>query len=913
MSKVLLWLFGVLLGSFSNSISYAQTTLTKFKSFDISNMSGEVLNLTSSKVRLLDSTAYISLQKSKQNAFFNRYNLMNENIRSRFMNDFSSTLNTARSKLLGNEVIFKIDPNVVGNFGNDAIRKNIGLSSSKYIENLMAPAIRAGFSDYLLEKAKEKFATLLNENEKIDDFINYSLSYLKNSNFSLNTETSLSQIEVALNEVLAIPDIANKTLYEGFKQDLCKKVLNKITAQIPNEIETLSIEQLKSSLKKKYTTFYDDIKSSIEGSINQLGGYLNELSANESKVQESINAISQEWKEVDTKIKNLELQLSSPILGIEEKLKVQAEHARLVAQNYLKLEIVNKYLNYGAKALNLIQDFKSGVYEKVFNSEERNKLLSNLKSFDLPTISETIQGIAIASDFLSRQFPNSKAVKEVSKFINYAVAAISVGKGVAELFSGNPMGVLSMLSGLKSLFGGAPQESPEMQMMKQMMDYMQKSFNAVFDHLEFIEKQLENLTVIVQDMYRDMIRSFQVISDQLNRIEGRERVLDQRTKEILYRQFRNCEQLERIRLTMLDTDSDFLKKYDDYSILYSSPSCAPCLKELFTSAIRENLKEFSAVSTTQLWDLSTIEVDTIYIPTKNLFRALYKDNLSDAIKALTIPAKSLAESNKIFSEIVRSQSASSINLEGILNVYYDYNMLSKLANLLTTYSTFLEIGDQEYHPKKLSIYLSTLPNELRIKRIDLIDRLTAVLELINSSIAQQSLMSGNLLIEGTYQTLLGVNPNNENIDLAIQVLKSNKLFAKNFASRLIFSSINSRIVEDKARYALYSNLFYEAKASEEKRQELNSEFGNSSMQFVYKKEFNNIFVEINTRGKKFEIAAPEPSFILSNEFVQSDALHILLKAKDKMVAKLIDITFLSNYQSSQGILVSDLKYLFDPF
>ena len=81
-------------------------------------------------------------------------------------------------------------------------------------------------------------------------------------------------------------------------------------------------------------------------------------------------------------------------------------------------------------------------------------------------------------------------------------------------------------------------------------------------------------------MYKDMIKSFQVISEQLNRIEAREIVLENRIMQILYKQFGNCDQLERVRKEELNSDSTFMSKYGDYSNLYGSPSCLPCLKSL---------------------------------------------------------------------------------------------------------------------------------------------------------------------------------------------------------------------------------------------------------------------------------------------------------------------------------------------
>jgi len=888
--------------------------IRNFERFDIKNSSGQMLDLIAKNLEAQQKQPYLDLLQQKQKIILNSFNLSDSTVRAFYISDFSASLDKTRNAILNKEALFLVNEKLVKQLGVDGLTRNTGLQSSGYIGNYLTPAFRAGFAQYSQDKIKDIIGAM--KPSDVNVLVKQTLICLKANGIVVTATTSVETIKQQIERVTGV-------FVRLDSADIRRELLNNLSASIQVAVRnglnqgsiavTGTVTRIKADLENKVSVTISAVNVSLNTQLNKLGGYISELTGNEKVVQETIQNIYNDWGAVDSLIKGSERRLSGMADGTD-KARELLEHARLVAQNYIRLDIINKYINTGAEAIRAIDGFKKGLYAKVFDDQERAKFLNQLKSFDLPTITETIQSVGQVASFFSTVFPNSPAVKEVSKFVGYAMAAVKIAVGVAELYSGNPLGVVSILGGLGGLFGGPPQESPEMQMLKQMMDYMQKNFQAVFDHLEYIEKQLQNLTQMVQDMYRDMMKSFEVISQKIDVIQRRDQVLDDRTRLLLFANFNQCHQLERDRQAALASDNSFLSSYNDYSTLYnSSPDCKPCLTALYKFSISENLDLFVKRSVVNQFDQVDFEINDVYGPTRQLFLATNSENPAAAIVALSFPVKSLSsDANAIFSDIVlHPEKIDRADTSKVLADYYDYHMLGTLADLWVTYSPFIELAGNEFAPKSMADYLNTSDQELLIRKNGLTDRLRALLTIIDRSIAQQSLMAGNLMMEDTYQILIGFNPNLTNVDLAIKVLQNNSMFAKNFASRLIYSAINGKPNPDSSRYTLFSTLYYEAKSDPSKIQVLNQEFGNSNMQFAYVSQFNNIFLQLNVRGHNFQIPCPEPAFVVNHELAQMDAMYELLNAKEKVISKLVDLSFNRNYISAHGISINDLKFLYE--
>lgn len=81
----------------------------------------------------------------------------------------------------------------------------------------------------------------------------------------------------------------------------------------------------------------------------------------------------------------------------------------------------------------------------------------------------------------------------ISKIAFYGSAVLNMGLSIAKLYSGNPMGALGLASSISSLFGGAPQPSPEQLMLKQvigMLQDIQKDIRVVQRMINQLSKQM---------------------------------------------------------------------------------------------------------------------------------------------------------------------------------------------------------------------------------------------------------------------------------------------------------------------------------------------------------------------------------------------------------------------------------------
>ena len=141
----------------TNSV-IGQPLLNRFKSFDITYTSGEVLNLTTVELKRLHLNDYNSLLELQQRKFYTGHNIMYSLQRFRFMQDFKISLEKTRSSYIKKEVLFSVNPKVVEEVCIEPLRRSTNFSSSKYIDNLIVPAFRAGFSDYFLERSEYKYS-----------------------------------------------------------------------------------------------------------------------------------------------------------------------------------------------------------------------------------------------------------------------------------------------------------------------------------------------------------------------------------------------------------------------------------------------------------------------------------------------------------------------------------------------------------------------------------------------------------------------------------------------------------------------------------------------------------------------------------------------------------------------------------
>ncbi|MCW3109927.1 MAG: hypothetical protein JWQ09_4433 [Segetibacter sp.] len=666
-----------------------------------------------------------------------------------------------------------------------------------------------------------------------------------------------------------------------------------------------------------YQSYATEVKSKTEQNFKKLGSAIDSLAKNEVKVYEALNKIQTDWTSTKKAIADLEGRMKAAFNSPETLGSLTAQHAQLVAKNFIRLEIIDKYVNKGMEVYNTVARIKSDVFDRVTDPTFIKSL--SLDKLSLPTLSSACASAAGFASQVAKTFPNCRPLQTVAAAANYLMAAVNIGVGVAELYSLNPMGLVNIFSGLSSIFGGKPEPSPEMKMMQQMMDYMSRNFEHIDERLDSIEKKIDRLTQLTVDMYKDMMKSFLVVNDKLDQILWQTNTLYDATRLLVFRPLTNCMNAEENRTRR---SIDQFRTYDDLLKFYQgNPGIARCLPTIreFSSKLLETVSSFSLSQPSESFRLGPNDLKQAYYIDTGIYRHMvslffnFYGNDCNAINSLGIPSAKISNNGRNYTGVKNVGKCMEATIENTFSIYFNYAAINQITNLLITYSSYYLLQDAElagFNPLTPLAFLKLAGNSDRYNT--LVSNLTELLDRTNKSISQQSLMAGNNVLEATYNYLLGVYDVNEPnsafiIDNAVSALQNNVLFAKNFTSKLINESINDPTPNNDARAKRFTDLYYTQSA--ERKDSLNEEFKIPGAKYELDNT-NTLILRITPRGgREVTVPIPSPTFIINDEMAQSDGLYSLLSVKQKIVDKLIDITFFQNFEPVEGLGKDDYKYL----
>ncbi|WP_138485401.1 hypothetical protein [Dyadobacter bucti] len=892
-------------------ITYAQ--VKEYQEFDIKGTSGNVFRLITQDVSSNNPSDYSDLVKAKQRELLKKVNLSDPGQRAAYGQYVSKALTSARALWQDKqeETILKVSPEYFLKFGNDALASYGGSNSSPFIDALLTPIIRSGFLDYAKDETKSNAKEILDDPQQLDSLMKYTVSYLQLQGVPIDANSDRLKIELkTISASVATTDqlkVYADPVLEIIVQEAQKR-LKVVTT--PKEWDANTITH---GLKQNYNKVLLGTEKKTIEDFSELGQNVKELAINEIKIQDTVDELRKEWDQVQFKIVEKEKNIKEAIAGSSEFTLYQASHARLVVQNQLRLDIINGYVNKGVKVIETVNRLKNSV-EKAFDPAERSAFLNKIQNFELPTLTAAISGADGVAGQLALAFPGNKSVQQVAKFTSYATKAVNIGMGVASIFTGNPLGVLSIMSGIGSLFGGPPPESPELQLLKQLREEMQNAFKEVNQRLERIEQKLDDLITMVQIMYKDMMRSFQLINDKLEDIDwkiDRLMSLSQTTVQLLAN-VSDCRTLYATYLKTQKIKPDFFSKYSGFDALHQADAgtCQKCLTGLktHTNVGQDNLFSMDfTIPPTQLIPL----VRERFGKTKDLFSKFYGKS-PQAINGLYIPAKRIEDSQQAYLAVASISGLTDI--DKAFDTFYNYALLTEFTDWIIDLSPYFLISTSaDYKPLKLKEYFKVDDNVLLTKNSDLQTRLYLLLNYVNYGILQQSMLAGNEMMEDTYQVLFGYYPNDPGLQvakLATEVLKNNKLMAKNFSSRLIYSNVNSEVRDSPLRYKEYASLFYDSITDDNKLAELNIKYSDANFDFVRADGYGNLMLHLNGRGNGINLPIADPAYVLSNEMAQSDGLYALMRAKGKIISKLTDLAFPSQLPSQDIIAPNDMKYFY---
>ncbi|PSR52646.1 hypothetical protein AHMF7605_03445 [Adhaeribacter arboris] len=473
-----------------------QTTLGQnglvrnYETFNIKNVSGETLKLINAELYIVARQDYTRVVQAGQDAFYNRFNLGDSLKKTQYINYYNATLQRSRAAL-NNEVLLQTNKYYLATYALDGLSYYTGNSSSEEVAAFIIPAIQAGAQKYAEKQVIDALRDTPIVQPSVDRLTTYAVSYLQ----ARNVAASASIIDIRqnlrnLHNTVPYPDNTAEAFAGPVFDFLADKARSRLAVPVAGLVLT------EPEFRNVFNQVTNIARDSAQASFKQLASDITILVANESRAQVTINAIEQEWKTTNTQIQDFNSRISNPEITPTDF----TQQERRVAQNSVRLEVINLYVNKGlqlaktAEQAVLQADKIRKQLEKVFDPVNREQFINQLSSLNAPTLSQTISAGADAARFLNTAFPNNPTFKKVASFVQYAVSAVNIGTGVGLLFSMQPMGIINVMQGLQGLFGGGPPpRSPELQMMDQMMGYMEGQFDQITGRLDRIDQKLNRI------------------------------------------------------------------------------------------------------------------------------------------------------------------------------------------------------------------------------------------------------------------------------------------------------------------------------------------------------------------------------------------------------------------------------------
>ena len=224
----------------------------------------------------------------------------------------------------------------------------------------------------------------------------------------------------------------------------------------------------------------------------------------------------------------------------------------------------------------------------------------------------------------------------------------------------------------------------------------------------------------------------------------------------------------------------------------------------------------------------------------------------------------------------------------------NYEFLIQFSNFFIYYSPYFEIAqDQNFNPYTLEEYLRRPETNSAQIKTEQINRIKKLIELTEQSIMQQSLLSGNTLLDDVYQTFRQ-NESPEKILLVNKVLENNRLFAYNFATYLLHK--NLRVTSGQSQLINFKEIVdkinQDQTATKEQLDTLNKfmveNTPNGTFTFKFKEADKKLVISYTKENNTVEMAIPDSDIILENRMINSEAIQPLLRLRERLIEKLMD-------------------------
>lgn len=817
----------------------------------------------------------------------------------------------------------------------------------KSITPFITPVIQKTFSDFIKRNAD----SMVNSIENIDELIKKRISYLFANNINLLEIKDVEKFREAflfLNDEFAFK-LKSDTCLIPVTESLIRKTIffiesNKILIQtnfntiiefnkkiqnLKNTNESLQEDlrdlwnnviyksntlnintELKDEVNFKLELGCNSVKENLEAKIGSIAQFANQIYKYQDDNFKTINDISKtlsngnfskkikEYGQLLERLKNSDLQeYDKKLKEFSDFLEFSTLQTKVIdifaSRSYSFLEKAEKYNNILERGKKI---FESG--SQIYNSAtELFGKIENLKNSNdfLGCMGEVISNAKnITASLKGLNFLSEKDAQNVGEYLNYASAAINIGSSIA---TGNFAGAFIQTF---SLFGSQkPQPSPELQMMKQLMNRIDALDEKLTIKLDQIEAKIDKLTEITVTMYKDMMVGFQLLHEELKNINKKLEDLERLNAILLQDNYKFCVGLENLR------KKNNIESFTTYNLMYevfkNEKTCKNCIEDLEKKLIDpSDLISFESVLTPKKREgeeqFAKYEREQIYEPVMELFNIRYNDHLRNKkrnIINLKYPSKYTTVLNPIYSFTLGYKiNFEEINTDQILKRYYDYNFIKQISELVLMYFNLFLMHEKDTYPVSLSTFLNFDYYTHNNNKINLESYLKTLITVTENSLIQQSLISGNVILELIYNIIVGEENNKEKQDLVIKILQ----FNNNISSNLVTKIINS----DKKRNII--DFIDQLKLARKKLEESNSSqsiiINVDDLKFEVKKE--NTFLVIEKPYKTFNLQLPNYETIIDDQMLFTDGFYEMLDLKEKLRNKYLDLVFTENLDQDKS-------------
>ncbi|TDH18068.1 hypothetical protein EXU57_24415 [Segetibacter sp. 3557_3] len=629
----------------------------------------------------------------------------------------------------------------------------------------------------------------------------------------------------------------------------------------------------------------------------------------------------------------LNLQLDSILSEIEKasRLPIMAGKIDELKTTYYKyskafqltIELVNDYkngtLNVERFAKKIENKYVKGILQINNSYNEITSALGKLKDPDFSTVLSVATDVCNNLEASSKSLENlgllkNKDAKNVAKFLKYLTSTIQIGTGITKMFSGDPSGVMNVLSGLSGIFGRKnPSNTPEMGLMK----YMESRFDNIDARLSQIDQKLDTLTNITIGLYKDMMQSFENVYNILRATNERLITIQDIVTEILRGDYRFCHDAY---LIAIDNNFEY-KTFQNYTDHYNSSQ--ECLRGLnrFLTADNQLFFQYKVSAgpsgNRNYDDYSTNYIDKVYDPLIRLFEdQVPGERIKEyAICSLLFPQLNYTYGTvSPFSRIREAKREDQHILEQkfidealVRGNYINYEFLDRFSEIFLKFSTYFEIkGDVDFKPLSLGDYLKLSPEAKKDRNSVLQRKLINLGDLTNKALVQQSLLSGNFILNYIGSSVKSEDTNVSK--LAFTAMKYNAMLTQNYIKKTFRNEVLIK-GKDSSFYKRYVDIFLSTVTGSPKRKdvpsslvkqfnlEVQAKTGMSDFfKLRYEPSSNQLLFDVFANKFPHDsvtIKALEPDFFLDDKMLQGAGVHKMLALQEKVRLRLMDLTFVN--------------------